>query len=93
LIGYALGGEAGARFAIDLSMTTRPDTLLTCLEKDKHDSTPLPRFVRIDFWTWGKRDLHGTFVVNQERGLSLQLNLHIQAVIGPTVAPIASEAI
>ena len=67
-IGYALGGEAGSRLTIDLSMTTSPDTLLRRVKQLKDDSAPPPRFVGIDDWAWRKGQRYGTIVVDLERG-------------------------
>ena len=53
-IGYALGGEAGARLTSRLSMTTSPDTLLRRVKQLENDSVPPPRFVGIDDWAWRK---------------------------------------
>jgi transposase len=66
-IGCALGGEAGARLAIRLSMTTSPDTLLRRIKQIKDDSAPPPRFVGIDDWAWRKGQRYGTIVVDLER--------------------------
>lgn len=67
-IGSALGGEAGARLTIGLSMTTSPDTLLRRVKQLKDHSVPPPRFVGIDDWAWRKGQRYGTIVVDLERG-------------------------
>jgi transposase len=67
-IGYALGGEAGARLTTGLSMATSPDTLLRRVKQLKGDSSPPPRFVGIDDWAWRKGQRYGTIVVDLERG-------------------------
>ena len=66
-IGFALGGEAGARLANRLSMATSPDTLLRRVKELKDDAAP-PRFVGIDDWAWSKGQRYGTIVVGLERG-------------------------
>jgi transposase len=66
-IGYALGGEAGARLTVRLSMTTSPDTLLRRLKRLGNDSVPPPRFVGIDDWAWRKGHRYGTIIVDLER--------------------------
>jgi transposase len=63
-IGYALGGEAGARLTARVSMTTGPDTLLRRVKRLKGDSAPPPRFVGIDDWAWCKGQRDGTIVVD-----------------------------
>jgi transposase len=67
-IGWALGGEAGSRLTVRLSMTTSPDTLLRRVKQLKDDSAPAPRFVGIDDWAWRKGQRYGTIVVDLERG-------------------------
>jgi transposase len=67
-IGFALGGEAGARLAKRLSMATSPDTLLRRVKALKDDAAPPPRFVGIDDWAWCKGQRYGIIVVDLERG-------------------------
>lgn len=67
-IGYALGGEAGARLTKSLAMATSPDTLLRRVKQLKDSSPPAPRFVGIDDWAWCKGQRYGTIVVDLERG-------------------------
>jgi transposase len=66
-IGYALGGEAGARLTLGLAMAISPDTLLRRVKQLAHDSTPPPRFVGIDDWAWRKGQRYGTIIVDLER--------------------------
>jgi transposase len=63
-IGCALGGEAGARLTISLSMITSPDTLLRRVKQRKDDAASPPRFVGIDDWAWRKGQRYGTIVVD-----------------------------
>ena len=67
-IGCALGGEAGSRLTIRLSVATSPDTLLRRVKQLKNDSAPPLRFVGIDDWAWRKGQRYGTIVVDLERG-------------------------
>jgi transposase len=66
-IGRALGGEAGSRLAIRLSMTTSPDTLLRRVKQLRDSSAPPPQIVGIDDWAWRKGQRYGTIVVDLER--------------------------
>jgi transposase len=66
-IGYALGGEAGARLTVGLAMATSPDTLLRCVKRVARGSAPPPRFVGIDDWAWRKGQSYGTVIVDLER--------------------------
>lgn len=72
-IGYALGGEAGARLALSLAMAISPDTLLRRVKQIAHDSAPRPRFVGIDDWAWRKGQTYGTIVVDLERSAVIDL--------------------
>jgi transposase len=72
-IGCALGGEAGSRLTISLSMATSPDTLLRRVKQLKDGSVPPPRFVGIDDWAWCKGQRYGTIVVDLERGVVVDL--------------------
>jgi len=66
-IGFALGGEAGARLAQALGMRTSPDTLLNLIR-----ATPLPtvddvRLLGLDEWAWRKGRRFGTILVDLGR--------------------------
>jgi len=66
-IGFALGGEAGARLAQILGMRTSPDTLLNLIR-----ATPLPtvddvRLLGLDEWAWRKGRRFGTILVDLAR--------------------------
>jgi len=63
-IGFALGGEAGARLAQALGMRTSPDTLLNLIR-----AAPLPaagevRLLGLDEWAWRKGRRFGTILVD-----------------------------
>jgi len=66
-IGFALGGEAGARLAQVLGMRTSPDTLLNLIR-----AAPLPaagevRLLGLDEWAWRKGRRFGTILVDLAR--------------------------
>ena len=72
-IGFALGGEAGARLAQALGMRTSPDTLLNLIR-----AAPLPapgevRLLGLDEWAWRKGRRFGTILVDlgQHRVIAL----------------------
>jgi transposase len=66
-IGSSLGGEAGARLAARMGMTTSPDTLLRRVKRRKCTPAEPPRVVGIDDWAWRKGQRYGTIVVDLER--------------------------
>jgi transposase len=52
LIGFAIGGEAEARVAKRLSMTTSPDTLLRRLRQAVLLEHPTPKVLGVDDWAF-----------------------------------------
>jgi transposase len=52
LLGFAIGGEAGARVAKRLSMTTSPDTLLRRLRQAVLVECPTPKVLGVDDWAF-----------------------------------------
>ena len=72
-IGFALGGEAGARLAQRLAMPTSPDTLLRRVKEAPAEVAAAPRFVGIDDWAIRKGQRYGTIVIDLERGRVLDL--------------------
>ena len=66
-IGFAAGGEPGARLADSLDMPTSPDTLLRRVKAAELDPSPPPRYVGIDDWAIRKGQNYGTAVVDLER--------------------------
>lgn len=72
-VGFALGGEAGARLAECLDMPTSPDTLLRRVKNAPDDPVPAPRFVGVDDWAIRKGQRYGTILIDLERGQVLDL--------------------
>src|SRR5262249_18941939 len=66
-IGSSLGGEAGARLAARMAITTSPDTLRRRVKRLKYEPTGPPRVVGIDDWAWRKGQCYGTIVMDLER--------------------------
>ena len=66
-IGFALGGEGGARLAERLGMPTSPDTLLRRVRYAIDEPVPAPRFVGIDDWAYKKGKNYGTILIDLER--------------------------
>jgi len=72
-LGFALGGEAGARLSRRLAMTTSPDTLLRRVKASPGGATTPPRVLGIDDWAWRKGRRHGTILIDLERSRVLDL--------------------
>src|SRR5262245_60153542 len=53
-VGFALGGEAGARLAGELEMPTSADTLLRRVKSAPAEQAPPPRYVGVDDWAMRK---------------------------------------
>jgi len=73
LIGYVLGGEAGARLSARLGMQTSPDTVLRKLKAGPIISTHGTRAVGIDDWAWRKGQRYGTILVDLETHAPIDL--------------------
>jgi hypothetical protein len=61
-IAFACGGEAGARLAHRLSMSTSPDTLLRCIRHCPEPPSRRLRAVGIDDWAVRRGQRYGTIV-------------------------------
>jgi transposase len=72
-VGFALGGEAGARLAEQLDMPTSPDTLLRRVKNAPEEPAPAPRYVGVDDWAIRKGQRYGTILIDLERGRVLDL--------------------
>ena len=74
-IGFALGGEAGARLGGQLGFAGSPDTILRLVRTQQLPSTASPRVIGIDDWAWKRRLRYGTLICDLERGIPIDLLL------------------
>ena len=72
-VGFALGGEAGARLAQTLSMPSSPDTLLREIRRTALPPPAPPRVVGVDDWAKRKGARYGTILIDLERRTPVDL--------------------
>jgi transposase len=73
LVGFALGGEAGARLAVRLGMRTSPSTLLRGLHSAALPSFEAPEAIGVDDFALLKGRKYGTIVADFERHRPIEL--------------------
>jgi len=66
-VGFALGGEAGARLAQCLGMPTSPDALLRLIRAAPLPDPGQPRVIGVDDWAYKRGLRYGSIVCDLER--------------------------
>ncbi|MGY8681868.1 ISL3 family transposase [Bradyrhizobium sp. UFLA05-153] len=72
-IGFAVGGEPGARLSRRLAMPASGDTLLRMIRSAELRSPEAPRVIGIDDWAWRKGLRYGTIICDIERNRVIDL--------------------
>lgn len=73
LIGFAIGGEGGARIAKKLGLTVSPDSLLRRLRQSFTEKTTAPRIIGCDDFAFRRGRRYGTLLVDLERRSPIDL--------------------
>jgi transposase len=67
LLGFAVGGEAGARLLTKLGMAGSPTTVLRMLRGANIPDRPTPRVLGVDDWAWCKGRSYGAILCDLEQ--------------------------
>lgn len=73
LIGFLIGGEAGARAAVRLGMSVSPATLIRRVRQATMPVIPTPRVLGVDDWAKRKGQSYGTILFDLERRCPVDL--------------------
>jgi transposase len=72
-LGFAAGGEAGARLGRKLSIPASPDTILRLIKRVVLPAASSSRVVGVDDWSWKRRLRYGTIICDLESHTPIDL--------------------
>ncbi len=72
-MGFAVGGEAGARLGRQLSIPGSSDTLLGLVKQTELSVASSERLVGIDDWSWKRRLRYGTLICDLENNTPIDV--------------------
>jgi transposase len=72
-LGFALGGQAGARVSKQLHLSASRDTILRLVRHSPLPALAPPRVVGVDEWAWKRRLRYGTLLCDLERRIPLEV--------------------
>ncbi len=67
-VAFALGGEAGARLAKHIGVSTSPATLISLIRRTSLPNPPAVRILGVDDWAHRKGRSYGTAIVDLNQG-------------------------
>lgn len=73
MLGFALGGQAGARVSKQLHLGASRDTILRLVRRSDLPAPEPPRVIGVDEWAWKRRLCYGTLLCDLERRLPLDI--------------------
>ena len=73
VLGFALGGQVGARVGKQLHLSASRDTILRLVRQSPLPAPDAPRVVGVDEWAWKRRLRYGTLLCDLERRIPLDV--------------------
>ena len=72
-IGFALGGNPGAKLACLIGMPISSSTLLRVIINSEAPSMASPKVIGVDDWAWKRGENYGTIIIDLEKNVPIDL--------------------